>query len=176
MNLFYSILEGSNYVPLYKNIHQIIKNNMSSTEIEKKDEYGCTLFIDTLDDHPQIITEQLGIYPSKVVVKGSVWLSPITKKSIDGKFYESNLWIYEINSIYSGDGIYLNTPLEKLLDIMDSHKDLFINILKKYHKNHILCYAYFYGVNAYFILNKHLLNRLNAYEIDLEFDMYCLAP
>jgi len=150
---------------------------MSTIEIEaaKKDEYGCTLFIDTLDDSPEIITNQLGLQASELIIKGSDWLSPMTKKIIEGKFNEANLWIYKIEKEYSGVGIYLNSPLEKLLAILDSQQDLFIDILKKYDKNHILCYAYFYEANPYFKLDKQVLSRLSKYGIDLEFDVYCLG-
>lgn len=145
------------------------------TEISKKDEYGCTLFIDTLDDHPQIITDRSGLRASEMVIKGSNWLSPMTKKVIEGKFNENNLWIYRVEKEYADLGVYLNNPLEKMLDIMDSNKSVFINFLKKYHKNYILCYAYFYDMNPYYKLSKDVLKRLSLYEIDLVFDIYCLA-
>lgn len=141
----------------------------------RKDEYGCTLVIDTLDDHPQVITDQLGLQASEIIVKGSSWLSPISKRVIEGKFNESNLWIYEVERELSSLGIYLNNPLEKMLKIMDTNKELFVSILKKYPKNHVLCYAYFYDANPYFKLNTAVISRLNAYGIDVEFDLYCLA-
>src|SRR5215217_1552121 len=149
---------------------------MNSIEIDatKKDEYGCTLFIDTLDDHPQTITDQLCLNASEMIIKGSNWLSPMTKRVIDGKFNDTNLWIFNVEKEYSNVGVYLNNPLEKMLNIMDSQKDLFINVLKKYHKKHILCYAYFYDVNPYFILNSSVIRRLSTYDIAIEFDLYCL--
>jgi hypothetical protein len=149
---------------------------MNAIETEaRKDEYGCTLFIDTLDDHPQIITDQLGLRASEMIIKGSNRLSPMSKRVIEGKFHETNLWIYKVEKELSGLGIYLNNPLEKMLEIMDGKKDLFVGILKKYPKNHILCYAYFYDANPYFKLNTAVISRLSVYRIDLEFDMYCLA-
>jgi len=142
---------------------------------KKKDEYGCTLFIDTLDDNPQIITDKLGLKASEMIIKGSNWLSPMTKRIIEGKFNEANLWMYKVEKEYSGSGIYLNNALEKMLDIMDSKENLFVSLLSKYPKNHILCYAYFYDTNPYFKLDKEMIRRLRVYKIDIEFDIYCLA-
>lgn len=149
---------------------------MSSTNIEepKKNEYGCTLFIDTFDDHPQIISDLSGVRASEMVIKGSNWLSPMTKKIIEGKFNKNNLWIYKIEKEYSDVGLYLNSPLEKMLEILDSQKSTFNGILKKYPQNHILCSAYFYETNSYFKLDKNLVRKLNHYKIDIEFDIYCL--
>jgi len=144
------------------------------SSVEKKDEYGCTLFIDTLDDHPQILTNRLGLQASELIIKGSELRSPMTKKVINGKYNENNLWIYHIEKKYAEVGVYLNSPLEKLLDIMDEQKEVFIDILKKYPQNHILCYGYFYDVNPYFIFNKNLINKIGQYNIDIEFDIYCL--
>lgn len=150
---------------------------MSSEEIDsnKKCEFGCELFIDTLDDHPQIISDLLGLKHSKFVVRGSQWLSPISKRAIQGKFNEHNLLIYAVEKEYASPGIYLNNPIEKMLEIMDSKKDLFINILKKYPKNHLSCFAYFYDTNPYFLLNKYVIYKLSKYNIDLKFDLYCLG-
>lgn len=145
------------------------------SSIKKKDEYGCTFFVDTLDDNPRIITDKLGLKASEMIIKGSNWLSPITKRVVEGKFNEANLWIYKIEKEYSGPGIYLNDALEKMIDILDSQKDLLLGLLRKYPKHHILCYAYFYDTNPYFKLDKELIRRLNVYKIDIEFDMYCLA-
>jgi hypothetical protein len=117
---------------------------MNAIETEaRKDEYGCTLFIDTLDDHPQIITDQLGLRASEMIIKGSNRLSPMSKRVIEGEFHETNLWIYKVEKELSGLGIYLNNPLEKMLEIMDGKKDLFVGILKKYPKNHILVLCLF---------------------------------
>ncbi|MEH3114024.1 DUF4279 domain-containing protein [Pedobacter terrae] len=145
------------------------------SSINKKDEYGCTFFVDTLEDNPQIITDKLGLKATEIILKGSNWLSPITKRVVEGKYNEANLWIYKIEKEYSGTGIYLNNALEKMLDIMDSQKDLLVGLLSKYPKHHILCYAYFYDPNPYFKLDKELIRRLNIYKIDIEFDIYCLA-
>jgi len=146
-----------------------------NTEEQKRNEYGCTLFIDTSDDHPQIITDQSGLKASEMVIKGSNWLSPMTKRIIEGKYNENNLWLYKIEKEYSDVGLHLNSPLEKMLDILDSKKDIISGILKKYSQNHILCSAYFYEANPYFKLDKSLIKRLNQYQIDVEFDVYCLG-
>ena len=149
--------------------------NHKDTIDEKKNEYGCTLFIDTNDDHPEIITKLSGLVASEMILKGSNRLTPVTKEVIVGKFNENNLWIFRIEKEYGSIGFYLNNPLEKMLDILDSQQLILIDILQNYPKNHILCHAYFYETNPYFTLDKTLIRRLSSYEIAVEFDMYCLS-
>jgi hypothetical protein len=149
--------------------------NLEENETLRKNEYGCTLFIGTLDDHPQVVTDLLGIEASEMIVKGTNWVTPTSKKVIEGKFNEANLWIYKVEKRAYEPDVYLNHPLALMLSIMDTQREAFIDLLRRYPKNHILCYAYFYEFNPYFILTKEVVNKLNLYGIDVEFDMYYLG-
>jgi hypothetical protein len=77
-------------------IKSITVMNSKKKEVTKTGEYGCTLFIDTLEDHPQLIADQLGLKAAELIIKGSNWLSPVTKRIINGKFNEHNLLMYSV--------------------------------------------------------------------------------
>ncbi len=141
----------------------------------KKDDYGCRLIINTGDDHPDIITATTGIISTSIVVKGSSILRPVTKEIVEGKYYDYNLCVYDIGKKHVDEGYYLNAVLEEMLDSVDRKKINFVDLLRKYPLNHILCYAYFYDFHSYFILDKNLSQRLSRYNIDIEFDLYYLG-
>jgi len=142
---------------------------------DKISNFGCKLFIDTENDHPKVVSDALNVVASEYFIKGEQCFNSKTKKIIEGKFNKSNLWVFSIERQHAGEGIYLNKSLEIMLSIFDQNKDAFLNILRKYPQNHILCYAYFFEVNPYFIFDKTLIERLSYYKVDVEFDIYCLA-
>lgn len=141
----------------------------------KPDEFGCNLFIETNEEHPNVITNLLGIEASECVVKGSPRVNKKTNEIIPGNYNQRNLWVYKINIPEAGAGLYLNSALEMMVDFLDTNKDIFLKIFNKYEKRHLLCYAYYYDFNPYFAFNKELIKRLCEYSIDIEFDTYYLA-
>ncbi|WP_448698197.1 DUF4279 domain-containing protein [Mucilaginibacter sp. AW1-3] len=148
---------------------------MTENKNIKPDEFGCNLYIDTAEDHPSTFDELLSIKATDIIVKNTPKTHPRTKEVIEGAVNNHNLWIYKIEKQYAQSGIYLNKSIEIMLSIMDNDKTVFHDILRRYPKNHLLCYAYFFDVNPYFKFDKALIERLNYYNIDLEFDIYCLT-
>lgn len=140
---------------------------------DKQNEFGCTLFIDTQDEVPDIVTELTNIQGSAYMIKGQNKVKPSTNEVIDGQFNKYNLWMLKIELREWPEG-YLNSAIELMLDLLDREKDKVLSVLKRFPKNHLLCFGYFYEVNPYFVFNKELVKRLNEYNIDIEFDLYCL--
>lgn len=140
---------------------------------KKQNEFGCTLIIDTGEERPGIVTELTGIQSSEYLIKGDNKVKPMTKEIIYDKFNQYNLWILKIARQQLDRG-YLNSPIELMLDLLDDKREEVLGVLKRFPKNHLVCYGYFYELNPYFIFDKKLIRRLNYYNIDIEFDVYCL--
>jgi hypothetical protein len=143
------------------------------SEIRKPDEFGCTLVIETGEEHPDVVTSMVDIQPSELVVKGSQKLTKSGKAIVDS-FNDRNLWILKMDKQYGNFDTHLNSAIELMIDTLDSNEDAFLNVLSKYGQNHLSCYAYFYDYNPYFSLKKTLSKRLSKYSIDIEFDIYYL--
>lgn len=137
----------------------------------KNNEYGCALYINSADDHPDIVSKMLGVTPSEIVIKGTQKVTS-TNRVIEGQFYDYNLWTLKIPRKNYANDIYLNNPLEELLKILRQKERFFVDVFKKYPIRYISCYAYFYDFNPYFLLDKALIKDLSVFDIDLEFDLY----
>jgi hypothetical protein len=139
------------------------------------DNFGCNLYIGTEEDSPEIITKLTGIQASEIIVKGRPFMTGKPKREIPGKFNKENLWIYEGERLMRTSGIYLNDAVHKLLTVLDAKQNIFVDLFRKYPLNHLLCYAYYYDYNPYFLFDKNLMQRLAMYNIDMEFDLYFLG-
>ena len=133
-----------------------------------QNEFGCTLTIDTEEENPSIISEITGINYSECLVKDQK-----RTKNQEIITNEYNLWILKVERQEWPEG-YLNSAIELILDILDKEKTKMVSLLKRFPKNHLLCFGYIYELNPYFIFDKKLIKRLNSYNIDIEFDLYCL--
>lgn len=140
---------------------------------KKENEFGCTLIIDTDDENPQIITGLTKIVFTECVIKGHPKLKPQCKITVENKLNEHNLWMFKIERQVWPNG-YLNSAIESILNVLDKERNSVLAVLKRFPKSHLLCFGYFYELNPYFVFNKKLIKRLNDYNIDLEFDVYCL--
>jgi hypothetical protein len=138
----------------------------------KNNEYIIQLIIDTENDDPKVISEILGVVPEKVLKKGTQYLSPISKKPIDGKFYENNLWIYSLKRNDGKEGLYLNDVINDLLENFNQTSEELKELLKKYPTNRLNCIAYFNESNPFFQIDTKLNAKLNYYSLKLTFDFY----
>jgi len=139
---------------------------------KKQNEFGCTLIIDTEDENPRIVTELTGILSSECTIKGESKVKFKSKDIIPDQFNLYNLWILKVDNRQFPKG-YLNSTIELMLDLLDDKKDEMLGVLKRFPKSHLSCHGYFYEVNPYFLFDKKLIERLNYYHIDVEFDIYC---
>jgi hypothetical protein len=140
----------------------------------KKNEYRVELIIHTNEDNPNKITEFLGIKPTEVYVKGEQRYTPSSKKPIQGKYNQKNIWIYSTDKLYvaQDEAIYLDASIQGLLRLLGKEKEKFKEILEKYPSSYFGCYAYYYDSHEYFKINKVLLKELSYYNIDIVFDSY----
>jgi hypothetical protein len=115
-----------------------------------------------------MITKELKINPSKIFIKG---------ENNNPKFSQAskrNGWILE-----SPLGIYssFDEQLNALLDIMLNNKDSFQSICQRYYCE-ISAAIYIYFDNGEstpsLYLTKEQLNQLSQFNIEVDFDLYCL--
>lgn len=140
----------------------------------KKNEFRVELIIYTNDDNPNRVTEILGISPTEIYVKGEQWYTPFSKKLIQGKYNQNNIWIYSTDKAFitQNETIYLDTSIQGLLELLRKEKEKLKEILEKYPSSYFGCYAYYYDSHEYFKINKGLLKELSYYDIDIVFDSY----
>lgn len=140
----------------------------------EKNEYRIELIIHTNDDNPNRVTEVLGIKPTEIYVKGEQWYTPSSKKPIQGKYNQNNIWIYSTDKlcVAQDETIYLDTSIQDLLAFLRKEKEKIKAILQKYPSSYFGCYAYYYDSHEYFKIDKTLLKELSYYEIDIVFDSY----
>lgn len=141
----------------------------------EKNKYVVELIIDTGNDIPDIVTDNIGLQPTKIFRKGEQWLRPTDKQPIAGKFYESNLWIYNIKKIYDKESLYLNDAISELLENFNKNSEELKEILIKYPTNRLNCVAYFNENNPFFQIDTKLITKLNYYSLKLTFDFYFTA-
>lgn len=134
--------------------------------------FGVGIYIDTEEDNPRLLSNKLGINATKMLAKDEPMINS-KGKIIPNKYYSSNIWIYEIQEIKSREK-HLNHAIEQIVELLVNKKDQFLDAFKKYSKYKLQCYSYFHEVNPYFVISKEIIKRLNEFEIDIEFDIYCL--
>lgn len=136
-------------------------------------EFGAKLIIDTESDKPNTLDSLLNIKATSLIFKGKPYRN-LKGVEIPHKTYDYNLWIFE-TKMYKSSKLHINVSIENILDILDNNKSAFKNILKKYSKYHITCYAYFYEANPYIAMSRETLKRLVEYNLEVEFDLYCFG-
>ncbi len=136
-------------------------------------EMGCNLYIDTSDEHPSLISERTNLLASEIIVKGEPFKTP-TGNLISHKLNKQNLWVFKMDKIVGKEeDVFLEAAIEKFLDIMDERKNILMELLEIFPKNHLKCFYYCNGsINPYFHLNQGLLKRLAEYNLSVEFDLY----
>lgn len=146
---------------------------MDSSPRNAKYQFGCELWIYTGAYKPQSITDLTGIKYSKIREKGEPWFDYGQKKSIKEKICKENIWIVSKEVSVNSDNIYLNESLKSLLELIESQREKFIKIfLDRSYKCIIRCYEYAYDYHTYFRIDSKLIDKLNHFNLDLDFDIY----
>jgi len=137
-------------------------------------EFGCDLFINTGEFHPDIVTELTTVASTTTIIKGSPYLTP-QGKIIPNKVFEENLWIFKSKRFKESTGFHLNEAISFVIEQIEKNEKGFINVFEKFEQKHLNCYAYFYEYNPYFRFDRLLQKRLQQFSIDIEFDLYFLG-
>jgi len=108
-----------------------------------------------------VVTVELGIEPTSVITKKE----PVPK---------STSWKYRIDV---GNEIYLETPLEKLVDILESKIDVINRLKEKFKLETRLQFVIDIDINPdsstpYLGLNKRTIDFLGKTETEVDFDLY----
>jgi hypothetical protein len=141
--------------------------------MEKLSKMGCNLYIDTINEPPEIITEITSVEASELQVKGTLYKNS-QNQIIEKRKYKHNLWILNSPFFYGEHNVYLNNSIEYIISILNDNKAEFLEVLNRFPDNHLLCYSYYYEVNPYFILTSKLIEELSVYKVPIEFDFYLL--
>jgi len=132
-----------------------------------KEIFQCYLWIDTGEEHPDTITKQTRIKPSKIYIKGDKGNS---------RFFNQNVW--ELHSAEHIDSSYrinqYNDAFEDIFKILDSCQSEFYFIKEKYHGIHIQLRALTYYVNQpwlQFDLSTRVIEKLCDYHCSIDYQI-----
>lgn len=112
------------------------------------------------------ITRLLELEPTKTWLKGDAWYHPQRPRA------ESN---WEIHSPVDCSEIFLDTHIEAVLNIIEPKRAQIAQLQAKGYTAGINCVGYYYGTHPGFGLSAKLLSRLAAFQMDVDFDLYCLC-
>jgi hypothetical protein len=141
----------------------------------KEIKYGSNLYIDTKEESPEIVTKITGIDFSEILVKGSQWLSPISKKVIKNKFHEKNMWIYKSRQFDNVTEWNLEKSIQEVLMALNKSKEKCRDIFSTYTGSYILTYLYIKDYHISFNLTANTVQELNYYGLGVVFDLYSLS-
>lgn len=134
--------------------------------------YGCRLYIDTGNEHPNIITELTGIEPTSIEVKGDFI---VTKKGIK-KSLKQNLWNLEPTIKESdNDNIWdLCNSIIDITNILDSKEAEFIDIFRQFKNCGLMFYADMYNFWIQFRAQPDILAKMAKYRLYIDFSILSL--
>ena len=105
-------------------------NNIISSEkseVNSDTNYKCLLWIDTLNDKPDIVSEIVGIEPSRKQIKGA----HMGGKKPPEAIWKINTWEFVSPTRYAQNLWLLQESFEDVLNMMDRREKEFIAIAKK---------------------------------------------
>jgi len=119
-------------------------------------------------DDPQVVTDLLGIAPTKAWAAGTL---------MPGKAGErGGRWPHERWELVSPAGreASVEDQLLALLPLLEARADALAEASRRFEVG-LACAAYFHEVNPGFRLDAALLRRIAALGLDFDFDLYCLG-
>ena len=119
-------------------------------------------------DDPQVVTDFLGIAPTKAWAPGT----PMPGKAGErGAVWRYGRW--ELASP-AGGGAGIAEQLAALLPLLEARADALAEARRRYRVG-LACVAYFREVNPGFHLDAEVVARVAALGLSLDFDLYCLG-
>ena len=137
------------------------KNIISSekSEVNSDTNYKCLLWIDTLNDKPDIVSEIVGIEPSRKQIKGA----HMGGKKPPEAIWKINTWEFVSPTRYAQNLWLLQESFEDVLNMMDRREKEFIAIAKKYDNINFQLQSTTYLTPVSFKLDTDVLYKLKKY-------------
>ncbi len=137
-------------------------------------EYGCSLWIDTEDEHPEIITKLTGIEATEIEVKGEFKITKSGKK----KPLNQNLWkLISPARISDDDNIWnLCESILDITNILDQREIEVKDALSKFDNKGIQFYANMYNYWIQFRVQPEIILKMAKYQILIDFSILSFEP
>lgn len=135
----------------------------------EKNEYHAWFLVRDFESHPKEITDQLGIEPTDIKVKGEYKL--IGKKNPQKIINRENLWILDSELSKKSS---LEDHLKQLLNKVKPYRQNFIELAQKY-KLELNCAVYYYEANPGIFLESDIIKEVSELNASLNLDIYCLG-
>jgi hypothetical protein len=119
-------------------------------------------------DDPQVVTDLLGVAPTKAWAPGAAMPGKAGER---GGRWPHGRWVLVSPG---GRQASVEEQLLSLLPLLEERPDALAEAKRRYEVG-LMCAAYYHEVNPGFHLDVELLRRVAALGLDLDFDLYCLA-
>ncbi len=138
----------------------------------KKAEYGCSLWIDTENEHPNIITELTGIEATSIEVKGEF----IVRKNGMKKPLKQNLWGLEPSKRFAEDEYELPDCVNDIIDILDTKENEFRAVFNRFNNYKLMIYCNAYTRWIQFRIEPKILSQMAKYQLAIDFSIWSFKP
>lgn len=135
-------------------------------------EYGSSLWIDTGDEHPNIITEITGIKATEIEVKGEF----IVMRNGIKKPLKQNLWGLKPPVHIAEDEYELPNCINDIIDILDSKESAFREVFGRFNNYKLLIYSNAYTRWIQFRIEPEILYRMAKYQLAIDFSIWSFEP
>ncbi|MDF2193447.1 DUF4279 domain-containing protein [Paraflavitalea sp. CAU 1676] len=139
-----------------------------------KAKFGANLYVDTLDDSPEIITRITGVEYSEILIRGTQFYSPWSNKAIPNKKNERNFWIYRTPEIRDTKEWEFENGIASLLNVLNTQKEKFRELFSTYSNSYMLAYLSVHDFHVSFLLTDKIYSDLAYYGLNIKFDLYSL--
>lgn len=135
--------------------------------MKEKTTYGCSMWVDTGDEHPDIFTHLTGIKPTEIKVKGEV------KRPGQGPaiVIKQNLWIFKPPVRTADNEWDLCESIVDITDILDEKEVEVRAALRKFDNKGLMLYCNMYHYWIQFRAQPEILYKMQKYNMLLDFSI-----
>ena len=140
---------------------------MSNVKIEEDNSRCKTyayFYVSDFEGEASEITRKLEIEPTETWLKGDAWYHPQRPRPFSR---------WKLCSPLDRSEIFLDTHIEAVLDIIEPKRTQILELQTQGYTIGMNCVGYYYSANPGFGLSAKLLSRLAAFQMDVDFDLYC---
>lgn len=135
--------------------------------MKEKTTYGCRMWVDTGDEHPDIFTQLTGIQPTSLKVKGELE----QLKNGRTRVMTQNLWKFNPPERTADDEWDLCECIVDVTDILDEKEVEVRAALRKFDNKGLMLYCNMYHYWIQFRAQPEILYKMQKYNMLLDFSI-----
>lgn len=135
--------------------------------MKEKTTYGCRMWVDTGDEHPDVFTALTGIQPTSIKVKGKEEVL----KNGGSRIMKQNLWELEPPIREADDEWDLCECIVDITEILDEEEVEVRAALNKFDNKGLMFYCDMYRYWVQFRIQPEVLRKIQKYNILVDFSI-----